>query len=372
MRFRFLKMARVGCVLALTCAAQTSITVPKLIEFIKSSIAQKLQDKDVAAELAKLHLTQKLEDQTIEDLQTAGAGPRTVAALTHLADESAKLPPPPPPPPRAVPDGGPPPSKAEQKRIIEAVREFALNYVQSLPNFICLQVTNRSTNRNYKPGDQGWTPQDRFGEQLNFVDHHENYILSFHNDDSLVGKTWKNVGGALSRGDWASLIQAVFDPSAEAYFDWSRWGNLDNKRYYVFRYQVDQAHSHETLEADGQKITPAFHGEVFVPYDANVIWRITIEPEPPSTFPLQDVKETVKYGYAEIAGQKYLLPLTSEVIMREGRIGSKNDIEFRRYQKYNADTSIKFDDTDDPPVDSKPDAKPDTAKPDTKKKPPQQ
>jgi hypothetical protein len=367
MRFRLLKTVAVGCVLTLTCFAQVSITVPKLIEFVKSSITQKLQDRDVALEVAKLRLTQKLEDQTIEDLQTAGAGPRTVAALTRLADESAKLPPPPPPPPpQAVPDGGPPPSKADQKRIIEAVREFALSYVQSLPNFICLQVTNRATNHNYKPGDLGWTPQDKFAEQLNFVDHHENYTMLSHNDDSTFGKAWTNVGGALSRGDWASLIQAVFEPSSEAYFDWSRWGNLGGKRFYVFRYQVDKEHSHETLEADGQKITPAFHGEVYVPYDANVIWRITIEPEPPSTFPMQDVKETVKYGYTDISGQRYLLPLTSEVIMRQGRIGSKNDIEFRRYQKYSADTSIKFDDTDDPPADTKTDTK----KPEPKIKPP--
>ena len=98
MRFAFLKTAAVGGVLTLACFAQESVTVPQLIDFIKSSIKQKLPDKDVALEAAKLHLTQKLEDQTIEDLQTAGAGPRTVAALTHLADLSAKLPATPPPP----------------------------------------------------------------------------------------------------------------------------------------------------------------------------------------------------------------------------------------------------------------------------------
>jgi hypothetical protein len=355
----------VACVFALASFGQETLTIPQLIDFVKSSVAKKLPDKDVAAELAKCRLTQKLEDQTIEDLQTAGAGPRTVAALTHLADESAKLPPPPPPPPpKPVPDGGPPPSQADQKRIIEAVREYALNYTQSLPNFLCMQVTNRYTNHNYKRGDQEWTPQDRFAEQLNYVDHHENYKMISHNDDSTFGKDWQNVGGALSRGEWASLIQAVFDPSTETHFEWSRWTAINRKRYYVFRYSVDQEHSRETLEADGQKVTPAFHGEVFVPFDEDVIGRITVEPEPPATFPMQDVKETLKYDYIDISGQKFLLPLTSEVVMREGRIGSRNEIEFRRYQKYSADTTIKFDDTDDPPADNKP--------PDTKNKPPQQ
>jgi hypothetical protein len=354
MQFRFLKTVAVGCVCTLVCLAQESVTVRQLIEFVKSSISQKLMDKDVAAGVANLRLTQKLEDQAIEDLQTAGAGPRTVSALTKLADASAQLPPPPPPaPPKAVPTGGPPPSKEDQKRIIEAVREYALGYTESLPNFICLQVTNRSENHNYKPGDTGWTPHDRFAEQLNYVDHHENYHMISVNDDSTFGKDWQKVGGALSRGEWASLIQAVFEPSTETFFDWSRWGNLSDKRYYVFRYQVDQPHSRETLEADGQKVTPAFHGEIYVPYDANVVWRITVEPEPPASFPMQDVKETLKYNYVVISGQQFLLPVSSEVVMREGRIGSKNDIEFRRYQKYSADTSISFGDADDPPADPK-------------------
>jgi hypothetical protein len=359
MRIGLLRAAVLGCVLTLGSFAQMSITVAKLVEFVKSSIETKLPDKDVAAELVKYRLTEKLED-----LQRAGAGPRTVAALLKLADESAKLPPPPPPPPPpTVSDGGPPPSEKEQKRIVEAVREYAVNYVQSLPNFLCLQKTRRSINHDYKPGDQAWTPVDHFAEQLNFVDHHENY-------KSLEQKSWEKLGGALSRGEWASLMQAVFDPATETRFEWSRWAQLSKKRYYVFRYQVDKEHSRETLEADGQKVTPAFHGEIYVPFDSDVVWRMTIEPEPPAGFPLQNVKETLKYGYADISGQKYLLPLSSEVVMREGRIGSLNEIEFTLYQKYSADTTISFDAGDDPPADQKPaDQKPADQKNDIKKKP---
>jgi hypothetical protein len=367
MRLSFLRTAAVGCVYALTALAQVSVTVPKLVEFVKSSVSQKLPDKDVALEVAKLRLTQKLEDQTIEDLQTAGAGPRTVAALTKLADESAKLPPPPPPPPpQAVPTGGPPPSNEEQKRIIEAVREYALNYSKSLPDFLCLQVTNRSVNHNYKPGDQAWTPQDRLIEKLSYVDHQEKYELQSRNDNAMIGKTWETVGGSLSRGEWASLLQAVFDPGTDTYFSWTRWANLRGKRYHVYRYQVDQAHSRETLDAEGKKVTPAFHGDIYVPFDSNVVWWISVEPEPPADFPMQDVKEVLKYNYVEISGQQFLLPLTSEVVMREGRIGNRNEIEFRRYQKYSADAVIKFDDIDVPGSDDKAADKPG----DNKKKPP--
>ena len=42
--------------------------------------------------------------------------------------------------------------------------------------------------------------------------------------------------------------------------------------------------------------------------------------------------------------------MSAQVIMRHDRIANKNEIEFRGYRKYSADTSIKFEDSDDPAV----------------------
>jgi len=353
MRFPYLRSVALGCVLATAVLAQDTLSVPKLIEFIQSAVKEKTPDKDVAVYLATVKLSQKLEDQTIENLQTAGAGPRTVAALTKLADASAKLPAAPPPPPPAEHKGPPPPSQAEQDRVLSAIKEYALNYVKSLPDFLCLQVTRRSLDMHYQPGNPpSWTPHDTLREKLSFVDHQEKYELLGLNDSSTVGQTWKSVGGALSRGDWATLLEAIFDPSSETYFSWERWGNLRGKLYHVYRYQVDKAHSKETLDAENQKCTPAYHGEIFVPVDANVIVQITVEPEPPGDFPMQNIKETLRYDYVNISGQKFLLPVTSDVTLRTGRIGSRNEIAFRLYQKYSADTIIKFDTDDDPPTEA--------------------
>ena len=81
MRFAFIRAAALGCVCALASLAQQQLTVDKLLEFITSSISQKMPDKDVAGFLASVKLTEKLSPRTIEDLQGKGAGPKTVAAL---------------------------------------------------------------------------------------------------------------------------------------------------------------------------------------------------------------------------------------------------------------------------------------------------
>src|ERR1700749_2777961 len=93
--------------------AQSAMSVAQLESFIKSSIKLHNPDKDVADSLARVRVTSKLEDQTVEEWRAGGAGPKTVAALKKLATASAGLSGTPPPPPKAVPIEIPPPVSIE-------------------------------------------------------------------------------------------------------------------------------------------------------------------------------------------------------------------------------------------------------------------
>lgn len=346
MRFAFTRATVLGCVFALASVAQQQLTVNKLIEFITSSISMKMSDKEVAGTLAGIRLTEKLDPRTIEDLQGKGAGPKTVAALNRLAELSANMTAPAPKviPPKPKPI--PPPSYEEQQKVLQEARQYALSYSKELPDFICLQVTRRYIDMHYRPGTDGsWAVSDRLAEKLTYFDQHEKYEAISHNDNSLYGKSADQVGGALSRGDFGTLLRDIFAPESDAEFHWERWGNLDSHLFYVYTYYIDQPHSKETLDYQkSQQVTPAYHGEIFVEKGPNVIWRVTVEPEPPSNFPIQNVRETLDYRYTEISGQTFLLPINGTIIMRADGIGTKNDIEFRSYRKYSADTSISFDD----------------------------
>lgn len=346
MRFRITRATALGCVLALASVAQQQVTVDQLVQFITSSIQMKMADKDVASTLASMRVSQKLDPRVIEDLQGKGAGPKTVAALNRLSEMSASLAPPPPkliaPKPKPIP----PPSYEEQQSVLEEARNYALTYSQQLPDFICLQVTRRYLDRHYRPGAEGsWSISDRLAEKLTYFDQHEKYEAISHNDNSLYGKPADQLGGALSRGDFGTLLHSIFAPESDAEFHWERWGNLDGHLFYVYTYQIDQPHSRETLTfAREQEVTPGYHGEVFVEKGTNVIWRVTVEPEPPPSFPMQNIREVLDYRYTDISGQPFLLPASGTIVMRAEGVGSKNEIEFRSYRKYSADTSISFDD----------------------------
>lgn len=337
--------------------AQQTLTVDRLVEFIKSSITQKNADKVVADYVAKIRLSEKLSPNVVENLQSAGAGPRTVAALSLLVTQSASLGTAPPKMTITVPQATGPrePSGSEKKQALEETREWALSYVKSLPDFLCMEVTRRSIDPHFEIGSEGsWSPQDRLIEKLSYFDHKENYELIQHNDTALIGKTWATLGGSISRGEWATLLAEIFEPSTNTDFHWQRWGTLRGELTHVYQYTVEQPYSQETIgygePPNEQKITAGFHGLVYIQKSTNVVVRLTVIPDIPPSFPVQDVNQTVDYDFQKIGAETFLLPLRSQVQMRDGHIATLNDIEWRQYRKYSADTSITFDTGDDKPL----------------------
>ena len=109
-------------------ANEMPLTVAKLSDFIKSAVQLKQSDKEVAETLRHARMTEKLDDRTIEELQSMGAGPKTVAALKALGDASASLPAAAPAAPKPVVVPPPPPDEIEQGKILDEAREYVRNY----------------------------------------------------------------------------------------------------------------------------------------------------------------------------------------------------------------------------------------------------
>jgi hypothetical protein len=232
----------------LTAAGEMSMTVAQLVMFIRSSVQLKQPDVKVAEYLRHVKLTDKLDDRTIEDLQSQGAGAKTVAALRELGDASASLPTAAPPPPKPVYVPPPPPDSEEQGKIIQQAREYALNYTKQLPNFICVQVTRRD----FDPTGNGnnWYHSDTITARLSY-NGTENYEVILHNNEPVAnGKDMRQFGGTTSEGEFASMLDQLFEPDTHTQFSWDHWGKLRGHKAYVFAYDVQQEFSHYRVEAD--------------------------------------------------------------------------------------------------------------------------
>jgi len=352
MRYRLLAGVFAVCLVA---AAQT-LNLRELVSFVQSSeqlIKEgKQTDGELAKYLAKVKLTERLDDRVIEELQGYGIGAKTLQALQALRDRSKDLEAAKPIAKQAPPAPIPPPSSEEQAAIISDVREYALNYSKNLPDFICTQVTRRYAAP--MPGTKwggsalsqpSWQAQDVLQIRLSYFEQKEKYQVVLVNN-TIINKDYEQVGGSKSFGEFGSMLREIFEPSTEARFEWDHWGTLRGKRVMAFAYHVSQSRSQYRLVVEDAKLSiiTAYRGLVEVDPDTHVVMRVsTIAENIPPDFPIRKAEDVLDYDYQDLSGHTFLLPLKSQVLMSGGDALQRLDEEFRLYRKYTAEAEIKYD-----------------------------
>ena len=189
----------------------------------------------------------------------------------------------------------PPRSRA---RILDEVRQNALNYSKSLPDFICTQVTRRD----YDPsGLELWHNEDTLVIRLSYFEQKEDYKLILQNN-RVTDQSYNSLGGATSTGEFGTMLRELFEPRTQARFEWSRWANLRRRRSYVFAYRVPLAYSQWHINYDRKlDIVVGYHGEVFVDKETHMVTRLTLVAEDiPPSFPVQQARNTLDYDFTKI------------------------------------------------------------------------
>lgn len=321
--------------------AEIKMTLDQLRGFVRSSIQNHISDKEMADYIHKIHLTNKLDDRTVEELQGLGAGPKTVVALHDLRDSSDSLPVAAPPPPKPVYVPPPPPSSIEQKRVLAEATDYAHNYSARMPDFICTQVTRRF----YDPhGGDDFRGRDTITERLSYFEHKENYTVTFINSRAVTDVKHEQLGGTTSSGEFASMMEQIFASQTQTEFEWERWGKLRGKVMHVFSYRVRQGNSQYRIAAQGaETIVVGYHGLLFVDKDDSRIDKITLEADDiPPAYPVKKAALSLDYDMQTIGENKFLLPLKSVVtLLAEHSLNTKNEVEFHAYRKFTAESTIK-------------------------------
>jgi hypothetical protein len=356
---------------ALALQAQMQMNVQQLVDFIRSELAlQQHSDKQIAAAVKKLDLTEKLTDKTIVDLQAQGAGPKTVAALQELRDKTANMKPPTHDAtysPATAPDNTltqgpgtvtlsakappiPPPDSIRQQKILDLMRQYAMSYTQNLPNFICVQVTRQYVD---PYGGDHYRSIGNILARVSYNEGHEKYNVYSVNgqlvNTSMEGLPATRTGGAISTGEFGSLMREIFESRSQAEFGWDHWATLRGRRMAVFNYFIDSGHSnysitYEAGRPDEQRIITAYKGLIYADENTGEIDRITfVAVDIPSSFPVTKATEILDYDAVDISGQQYVCPLVAKLYMRAEHQRSKNEIEFRNYRKFGTESTITYD-----------------------------
>ena len=243
---------------ALVLAAQTALDYDRLRDFLKSSIEQGFKDKQIANYLKTQKLKFALSDKLIEEFVGWGIGPRTLQALEALQPLTAGL-----PAPRLVAETGrrtqqpPPPSLEEQRRIVAEARANAKAYTAGLPDYMCLQLTRRYVDPSGLEMD--WLKYDEIKTRVSYIEGRERYELLSVNDRAS-SKSFDQLGGAVSSGEFGSTLAGLFALETNAAFTWARHSLLRGRPVYVFNVEVQRSRSSWSLTSHGaRRRTPGAH-----------------------------------------------------------------------------------------------------------------
>ena len=251
------------------------------------------------------------------------AGHRTVAASSELSDE--------------------------QVRVLASVREYALQYSNKLPDYICTQITHRTSTR------LPWTPEplkempnidvtpsrDVVEERLSFVGQRESYEVVAINGKAAVGVHHADLTGAVSAGEFGSLIRHIFSSATGTAFTWKRMDMLEGRSVYVFAYNVPKAAgTHIRAALINLEIVAPYDGLIYVDAQSSAIMRITVSVHLPFGFPIRLIRQVVDYSSVSIAGVSYHLPSHAEVRIQDDWSEYQNKIDFRDYHKFAVQSTL--------------------------------
>jgi hypothetical protein len=226
--------------------------------------------------------------------------------------------------------------------IIGGARDAADHLTDGLPNFLVQQNTTRYFSRVIPPQ---WQVLDVVTAEVASVDGKEDYrniMVNGKPSNRPIEKT-----GAWSTGEFQTVLDSLLSPYTAAAFHKTRDDTIDGRPAYTYDFRVREENSNWDIHApDGSKATPAYVGTVWIDKQTSNVMRIEEQTGSlPASFPFDKAESVVVYGFVRIDGKAYPLPVHSEILtcQRGSSTCTKNDIDFRNYRKFGADSSVTFD-----------------------------
>lgn len=236
------------------------------------------------------------------------------------------------------------PTASEQATALGAIREYAMNYTKSLPNYTCTQVIRRESTTTLGKPPVSISQTDLIEEELSVVDRKEVRKVTKINGKPAPNADPDQLKGPSSRGEFGNLLDTLFDPRTKADFRWDRFVTLNGRRLYVFTFRVAQPEGFNMEEPKGA-LRVAYRGSLYADYQTKAVMRIQVDfINIPVTSTYQAVELTLDYKPTQVAGQEFTLPSHYRMHARTNLGETTNDIDYKSYRRFGAEATILFDD----------------------------
>jgi hypothetical protein len=245
------------------------------------------------------------------------------------------------------------PSTDEQDKALADIKEYALNYARSLPDYTCIQVTK-----------QKGSAVIVLKEELTVARNRENYkILKTENDFPLGVRVVDDDFGTISVGEFSAVLGRIFAPDTGATFRWVRSSKLRGRPVLVFSFEVPQAHGARVLDSVEQRdVVEGYQGLIYADAASKAVLRVETHISDVLPVKFRGVDLTLDYQAVKIGEREFLLPYRFDLewphehvlidsrgsrspILREGP-GLSVTSEYQNYRAYSAESAVAFGEAD--------------------------
>jgi hypothetical protein len=307
----------------------------------------RVPDAKIAARLRRVKATEQVPEAAVEAAASWDAGPLTQRELRRIAEKSASRPAPPASSSgmRRSMLGLPTIRGGEASVVLETIRLYAQEYSESIPNFLCFRNTRFLQDSN---GLGRWKLQTELGERLSHVgDEDEHEIVSI-DGEKVDGDVLFFPGGISVSGEFGNVMRRIFDPASETTFTWLREETQDGQNRVILGFRVPQETSSMRVsagDADDQEVV-GYTGEAHASPETGQIFRVRLTmDELPKGYPMRGGTWDIRYGLVKVEEQELLLPVAAVTEAYQMGQFVRNEATYTNYQKYTADSSIRFEGT---------------------------
>ena len=246
-------------------------------------------------------------------------------------------------------------SASEASAVIAQARSKTLEAVAEMPDFVVKQQIQRSV---AYAGTGNYHNLDRLVVAVSYKTSGEEMykVLSLNGTiqtNPEPKRTYEEVGGTSSTGEFVSILSTIFKPESDTRFQYVDSDVIRGRKALMFDFDVEKDKAKQSITSAAVTTVSTItgmRGRIWIDGENFRVLRIDSEAtEIPDTFPVRTARRQIDYDWTTISGDKYLLPLVSDVRLttRESKssIETRNVIRFKDYQKYGTDVTIVEEDT---------------------------
>lgn len=149
----------------------------------------------------------------------------------------------------------------EEPPLVTATRAYARQFVEKLPDFVCLESVWRFSRR-------GVIQRLEFSAdvEVSFVQRREQYRLLRLNGNAVPGESSVDVAQLGSVGEFGTVLRLLFNPGEQAVFEMKGTARRGKRLVHRIDVRVAEQHSHWSIAVGdgGATVRPAYSGRIFV------------------------------------------------------------------------------------------------------------